>query len=207
MTNILAQFDLLQVLSTLLVMLAIIDTLGSIPTVLSLKAKNDPIAQSNGEKSALSASKAAIYTLLLMVSMYYGGQYMLKFFGVDIASFAAAGSIVILITSLEILLDIPMFKERTPLGSSTLVPVVFPMLAGAGSFTTLLSLRSAFADINIFIGLLINILWIYIIIKYTSKVQSIMGESGIYFTRKFFGIILMAVAVKLFAENLRVLFT
>lgn len=186
------QFDALQTFSAFIVLLAVIDTLGVIPTILKIKE--------SGKK--LNALKASVYTLALMVGFFYGGQWMLKFFGVDTASFAAAGSIVIFLTALEIILDVTIFKEHTPLGTATLVPLVFPMLAGAGSFTTLLSLRAAYDDINILIALLINMVWVYIVIRHTQGVKRMMGNSGIYFTRKFFGIILLAMAVKLFTENM-----
>lgn len=189
------QIDAMQVFSAFIVLMAIIDTLGTIPTITQLKE--------DGRK--LSSIKASFYTLALMLGFFYGGQWMLKFFGVDNASFAAAGSIVIFLTALEIILDITIFKERTPLGRATLVPLVFPMMAGAGAFTTLLSLRAAYADINIIIALFINMMWVYIVMRYTEKVEHLLGKSGIYFSRKFFGIILLAIAVKLFTENMGML--
>lgn len=195
MNNWFGQINGLQIFSATIVLMAIIDTLGSIPKILEIKESD----------KTLNAGKAALFTLALMLGFFYGGQWMLQFFNVDTPSFATAGSIVIFLTALEIILDITIFRERTPLGNATLVPLVFPMLAGAGSFTTLLSLRAAYADVNILIGLLINMVWVYILIAYTHQVNRFMGKSGIYFTRKFFGIILLAMSVKLFTENLSLL--
>lgn len=195
MNNWFEQINGLQIFSATIVLMAIIDTLGSIPKILDIK--------NSGKK--LNAAKAAFYTLALMLGFFYGGKFMLQFFNVDTPSFATAGSLVIFLTALEIILDITIFREHTPLGNATLVPLVFPMLAGAGSFTTLLSLRAAYADVNILIGLLINMLWVFIVIQYTGGVNKFMGKSGIYFSRKFFGIILLAMSVKLFTENLSLL--
>lgn len=186
------QIDLMQIFSAFIVLLAIIDTLGAMPKMLEIKAE--------GKK--LNSMKGSFYTFVLMLGFFFGGQWMLKFFGVDAPSFAAAGSIVIFLTALEIILDITIFKEHTPLGTATLVPIVFPMLAGAGSFTTLLSLRAAYADVNILIALLMNMLWVFVIMRWTGEVKRLLGNSGLYFTRKFFGIILLAMSVKLFTENM-----
>ena len=186
------QIDFMQIFSAFIVLLAIIDTLGAIPKILEIK--------SEGKK--LNSLQGAFFTFVLMLGFFFGGQWMLKFFGVDTPSFAAAGSIVIFLTALEIILDITIFKEHTPLGTATLVPIVFPMLAGAGSFTTLLSLRAAYADVNILIALLLNMVWVFVIMRWTDKVKQLMGNSGLYFTRKFFGIILLAMSVKLFTENM-----
>lgn len=195
MSDWIGQINGLQIFSATIVLVAIIDTLGSIPTILGIKE--------SGKR--LNAWKAALLTLTLMLGFFYGGKFMLQFFNVDPPSFATAGAIVIFLTALEIILDISIFKEHTPMGNATLVPLVFPMLAGAGSFTTMLSLRAAYADVNILIALLINMLWVWGVIAYSCHVSRIMGKSGIYFTRKFFGIILLAMSVKLFTENLSML--
>ena len=186
------EIDLMQIFSAFIVLLAIIDTLGAIPKILEIKR----------EGKRLNSLQGASFTFVLMLGFFFGGQWVLTFFGVDAPSFAAAGSIVIFLTALEIILDITIFKEHTPLGKATLVPIVFPMLAGAGSFTTLLSLRAAYADINILIALLLNMVWVFVVMRWTDKVERLLGNSGLYFTRKFFGIILLAMSVKLFTENM-----
>lgn len=130
---------------------------------------------------------------------------MLRLFNVDIASFAVAGSLVIFLMSLEMILDVVIFKNMGPIKSATLIPVVFPLLAGAGSFTTLLSLRAEYATVNILIGLLLNMVFVFIVLKATEKVERIISPAAIYLLRKFFGIILLAISVRLFTANLSTL--
>ena len=130
---------------------------------------------------------------------------MLRLFNVDIESFAVAGSLVIFLLALEMILDVVIFKNQGPIKEATLVPVVFPLIAGAGSFTTLLSLRAEYAQVNILIGLLLNMLFVYCVLKATERVERIISKSAIYLLRKFFGIILLAISVRLFTANLSVL--
>jgi multiple antibiotic resistance protein len=183
--------NLQEILSAFIVLLAIIDIIGSIPIIISLKSTGRTV----------SATKATLYSFGLMLAFFYAGNWILKLFGVDIASFAAAGSILIFFMSLEMILDVEIFKNNGPIKEATLVPLVFPLLAGAGSFTTLLSLRAMYSDINILIALTLNMVWVFIVISLTDKVKNLLGQGGIYFIRKFFGIILLAIAVKLFTEN------
>lgn len=138
----------------------------------------------------------------LLVGFFYAGDMMLKLFHVDIESFAVAGAIVIFLMALEMLLDVEIFKNQGPIKSATLVPLVFPLLAGAGSFTTLLSLRAEYAEINILLALILNMIWVFVVVKSTDKVEHVLGKGGIYIIRKFFGIILIAIAVKLFMSNI-----
>ena len=114
----------------------------------------------------------------------------------DIESFAVAGAFVIFLLSLEMILDIEIFKNQGPIKEATLVPLVFPLLAGAGSFTTLLSLRAEYASVNIIVALILNMLWVYFVVRMTRKVERVLGKGGIYLIRKFFGIILLAISVK-----------
>lgn len=132
---------------------------------------------------------------------------MLRLFNVDIESFAVAGSLVIFLMSLEMILDIEIFKNTGPIKEATLVPVVFPLLAGAGSFTTLLSLRAEYASPNILIGLLLNMVFVYFVLRATEKMERIISPSAIYLLRKFFGIILLSISVRLFTANLQSLLT
>ena len=127
---------------------------------------------------------------------------ILKLFQVDIASFAVAGSIVLFLLALEMILDVEIFKNQGPIKEATLVPLVFPLLAGAGSFTTLLSLRAEYAPLNIVTALVLNMVWVYIVLKLTNKVENFLGKGGIYMIRKFFGIILLAIAARLFTANI-----
>lgn len=136
-----------------------------------------------------------------MLGFFFAGDMMLKLFQVDIASFAIAGSVVLFLMALEMILDIEIFKNTGPIQEATLVPLVFPLLAGAGSFTTLLSLRAEYASINIILALLLNMGWVYIVLKMTDRIERILGKGGIYVVRKFFGIILLAIAARLFTAN------
>lgn len=185
-----------EILSAFLVLLGIIDIVGAIPIILQLKEKG----------RSVSAIKATVYSFALMVGFFYGGNWILNIFNCDIDSFAAAGAILIFFMALEMILDVEIFKNTGPVKEATLVPIVFPLLAGAGVFTTLISLRAMYADINILIGLTINMIWVYFVIHATDKIQRILGAGGIYFIRKFFGIILLAISVKLFTENISKLF-
>ena len=123
----------------------------------------------------------------------------------DIESFAVAGAFVIFLLSLEMILDIEIFKNNGPIKEATLVPLVFPLLAGAGSFTTLLSLRAEYANINIVVALILNMLWVYFVVHMTKQVEHLLGKGGIYIIRKFFGIILLAISVRLFTANITLL--
>jgi multiple antibiotic resistance protein len=124
---------------------------------------------------------------------------------VDIGSFAVAGALVIFLMALEMILDIEIFKNQGPIKEATLVPLVFPLLAGAGSFTTLLSLKAEFYDINIIVALVLNMVCVYIVVRATEKIERILGKGGIYIMRKFFGIILLAISVRLFMVNVHLL--
>ena len=185
-----------QILSATLVLLSIIDIVGSIPIILQLREKGRNV----------DATRATIYSTLLMVGFYYGGYWILNIFNCNINSFATAGGLLMFLMALEMILDVEIFKNDTPSKGATMVPLVFPLIAGAGVLTTLISLKAMYDDINIFIGLAINMLWVYFVIKSTDKIQLLLGEGGIFFSRKFFGIILLAMSVKMITENIALLF-
>ena len=184
-------FDFQQMISAFIVLFAVIDIIGSIPIIINLKEKGKDV----------NAMKATVISFLLMIGFFYAGDVLLRLFHVDIESFAVAGSFVIFLLSLEMILDIEIFKNQGPIKEATLVPLVFPLLAGAGSFTTLLSLRAEYASINIILALLLNMGWVYIVLKMTDRIERILGKGGIYVVRKFFGIILLAIAARLFTAN------
>ena len=138
----------------------------------------------------------------LHFTKHKAGDMMLKLFHVDIESFAVAGAFVIFLMSLEMILDVEIFKNQGPIKEATLVPLVFPLLAGAGAFTTLLSLRAEYASVNIIIALVLNMIWVYFVVSMTGRVERFLGKGGIYIIRKFFGIILLAISVKLFMSNI-----
>ena len=191
----LSRLDIQQILSAFIVLFAVIDVLGSTPIFLSLKQQGRPV----------NAWKATLISLALMLAFFFAGDAMLRLFNVDIESFAVAGSLIIFLMSLEMILDVEIFKNQGPIKEATLVPVVFPLIAGAGSFTTLLSLRAEYAPVNILIGLALNMLFVYIVLCATTKVERILSRSAIYLMRKFFGIILLAISVRLFTANISAL--
>ena len=190
--DIISTFNVQELASAFIVLFAVIDIIGSIPIILDLKQK--------GRK--VNAIKATLISFALLIGFFYAGDMVLKLFQVDIASFAVAGSIVLFLLALEMILDVEIFKNQGPIKEATLVPLVFPLLAGAGSFTTLLSLRAEYAPFNLVIALILNMIWVYVVLKLTGKVEHILGKGGIYLIRKFFGIILLAIAARLFTANI-----
>ena len=195
LSYIFSRLDVQQIASAFVGLFAVIDVLGSTPIFISLKQQGRPV----------NAWKATIISFALLLGFFFAGDAMLRLFNVDIESFAMAGSLVIFLMSLEMILDVVIFKNMGPIKSATLVPVVFPLLAGAGSFTTLLSLKAEYATINILFGLLLNMVFVFVVLKATDKVERIISPSAIYLLRKFFGIILLAISVRLFTTNLSAL--
>lgn len=191
--DIFSAFSFVEFISAFIVLFAIIDPIGIMPVVLSLRGKG----------KVINTKKAVVYSFTLMFLFFFVGDWILGLFGVDINSFAIAGGVIIFLMSLEMILDIEIFKDSSHLANNaTFVPLVFPLLAGAGSFTTLLSLRAEYASINILLALALNAVVVYVILSATAYIERVLGKGGIYFTRKFFGIILLAIAVKLFTSNL-----
>ena len=188
-------FNFQQILSAFIVLFAVIDIIGAIPIIIDLKDKGKDV----------NALKATLISFLLLLGFFYAGDILLRLFHVDIELFAVAGAFVIFLLSLEMILDIEIFKNQGPIKEATLVPLVFPLLAGAGSFTTLLSLRAEYASVNIIVALVLNMLWVYFVVRMTRKVEKVLGKGGIYLIRKFFGIILLAISVKLFMSNITLL--
>jgi multiple antibiotic resistance protein len=184
--------DLKEIASAFVVLFAIIDITGSIPVIVDLKQK----------KGALYPARVTLISFLTLTVFLFAGEAMLNLFGVDLSSFAVAGSLVIFLIAIEMILDINIFQDKSPKDVSFIVPLVFPLIAGAGSFTTLLSLRAEFEIVNILIALALNMVFVYIVLKSTGVIEKLLGKGGIYVLRKFFGIILLAIAVKLFTSNL-----
>lgn len=183
----------MEFLSAFIVLFAIIDPIGIMPIVLTLRGKG----------KIINVRKAVIYSFALMFLFFFVGDWILRLFGVDINSFAVAGGVIIFLMSLEMILDIEIFKDSSHLANNaTFVPLVFPLLAGAGSFTTLLSLKAEYASVNILSALAVNAVAVFFILSSAAFIERLLGKGGIYFTRKFFGIILLAISVKLFTSNL-----
>jgi len=185
------QFDLLQVFSAFTVLFAVIDILGSLPIFVSIEEK----------KGKIDAIKATLVSAIILLVFMFLGEAMLGIFGVNINSFAVAGSFVLFALGFEMVLGVEIFKQDSPTGAS-IVPVAFPLIAGPGSFTTILSLRAEFDAVNIVVALLLNMLVVFLVLRSTNLMVRLLGNGGIYVLKKFFGIILLAISVKLFTSNL-----
>lgn len=185
--------DAREIAGAFVVLFAILDITGSIPIIIDLQHKTGKVP----------AFKVSFISWVLLTIIYFLGDGVLALFGVDIESFAVAGSLVIIAIGFEMTFDVTIFKyDASPKGVSTIVPLVFPLIVGAGSFTTLLSLKAEFAAINIMIALFLNIVFIFIVLKSIDWIERVLGQGFIYVLRKFFGIILLAIAVKLFTSNI-----
>ncbi len=188
-----SSFNFLDYFSAFSVLFAVIDPIGIMPVVISLRDRGKTI----------KSLKATFYAFSLMLSFFLVGDILLALFGVDINSFAVAGALVLFLIALEMVLDIQIFKDTSVAGNdATFVPLVFPLLAGAGSFTTLLSLKAEYSTLNILLALLTNAVVVFVMLSSTKRVSRILGKGGVYFVKKIFGIILLAMSVKLFTSNL-----
>ncbi|MGI6718095.1 MAG: MarC family protein [Bacteroidales bacterium] len=187
--------SLVQIFSAFIVMFAIIDINGSIPIIVQLKERNLKI----------KPGSVFIISFIVLMTFLFVGEGLLKLFNVDISSFAVAGSIIIFVLAAEMIFDIEVFKNKSPDGSATIVPLVFPLVAGPGTVTTMLSLRAEFHGINIVFAIILNLIYVYIVLKYVYLIKRLLGDGGIYILRKFFGIILLAMGVKLFFTNLMII--
>jgi len=187
--------DFKQIVTATMVLFAVIDIIGSIPIIIELRQKVGHI----------QSEKASFVAALIMIFFLFLGEEILNLIGIDVNSFAVAGSFVLLFLSLEMILGIKLYKDDTP-ETASVVPLAFPLIAGAGTMTTLLSLKAEFDTANIIVAIIINIIFVYAVLKSSSKIEKIIGKGGINVIRKIFGIILMAIAVKLFASNIQGLF-
>ena len=178
-----------------MVLFAVIDIVGTIPIIVELRQKFGHI----------ESEKASIVAGIIMIVFLFVGEELLKLIGIDVHSFAVAGSFVLFFLALEMILGIRIYKEEAN-SSASIVPLAFPLIAGAGTMTTLLSLRSQFATINIIIAIILNIILVYLVLKSSAKIEKILGKNGLGVIRKTFGVVLLAIAVKLFASNVKGLF-
>ncbi len=188
-------FDLKEIITVGMVLFAVIDIVGSIPIIVDLRKKHGHI----------ESEKAAIVAGLIMLVFLFTGEDFLSIIGIDVHSFAVAGSFVLFFIALEMILGIRIYKDEEA-NSASIVPLAFPLIAGAGTMTTLLSLRSQYHTINIVIAILLNIFLVYIVLKSSSKIEKLLGKNGLGVVRKTFGVVLLAIAVKLFAANVKGLF-
>lgn len=186
-------FDFLEIITSSMVLFAVVDIIGSIPIILDLQKKG-------GEIEAL---KATLVALGVLIAFTFLGEKLLGLFGVDISSFAIAGSFILFIMGVEMALGIEIIKYDGPSGVS-IVPIAFPLVAGAGSFTTVLALRAEYAIENLVVAIVLNMIFVYIVLRSTKIVERFLGEGGIHILRKVFGIILLAISVKLFMSNVAI---
>lgn len=188
-------FSWKETLTSTMVLFAVIDILGSIPVIVSLKQKFGKI----------EAERASIVAGLLMICFLFIGKEILKFIGVDVNSFAIAGAFVIFIIAIEMILGIEIHKN-TESKSASIIPIAFPLIAGAGTLTTTLSLKAQYHDINIIVGIVINTIFVYLVLKSADWIENKMGEGTLQVFQKVFGIILLAISIKLFTANFAQLF-
>ncbi|MFN4146669.1 MAG: MarC family protein [Runella sp.] len=186
-------FNLKEVISVTLILFSVIDILGSIPVIIDLRKK----------AGGINARRATLVSGGLMIAFLYLGHEILKLFGVDVASFAVAGALILFLIGLEMTLGRTIFKHDTVHTNATsIVPIAFPIIAGAGTMTTLLSLKAAYSQINIIIGIIINLIFIYLVLRSSAWIERQLGAAGMDILRKIFGIILIAIAIKLFRTML-----
>jgi len=184
------KINFVEIFAAFMVLFAVIDIIGSIPIILGIKEKSGEI----------KSEKASITAFIIMFLFLFIGEPLLNIFGVDISSFAIAGAIVLFLLSMEMVLGIELFKNDES-GGNSIVPIAFPLVAGAGSITSLLSLKAEYQTINIAIALTLNLILVYVVLKSTKWFERILGKEGIHILRKVFGIILLAIAIKLFISN------
>jgi len=202
MSEFLLSFNLTEVATAAMILFAVIDIIGGIPMIINIK-------QSAGR---IYPVRATVVSMLIMVAFLFLGEKILKVVGVDIYSFAVAGSFVLFFLALEMILGIKLFKEDTSINNinnpkvHSIVPLAFPIIAGAGSMTSILSLRAEFEALNILIAIIINMVVVLVVLLLTNKIERLLGDVGINVLRKAFGIILLAIAVKLFSSNAKFLF-
>ena len=188
-------FDVKEILTAGMVLFAVIDVIGSTPIIIGLRQKVGHI----------QSEKASLVAMIIMIGFLFVGEEILNLIGIDVNSFAVAGSIVIFFLAIEMILGIQLYKEESPVTTS-IVPIAFPLIAGAGTLTSLLALRAEFAVANIIVAIVVNILVVYIVLKSSKRIERFLGNSGISVIRKVFGVILLAIAVKLFTSNVQELF-
>jgi len=189
-------FDIKEFISATMILFAIIDVVGNIPLIVLLREKF----------KVIESGKATLVSLIIMVTFLYVGKIILQLLGVDINSFAVAGSIIILFLATEMILGIKLYKDNNP-KTASIVPIAFPLIAGPGTLTTLISIKSEFNDLNIILAIIVNMVLVYIVLKSSEKIEKIIGTQGINILRKVFGIILLAIGIKLFTTNIKLIFS
>ena len=186
-----------EIFTAFMILFAVIDIIGNIPIIIDLKNKVGDI----------QSKKASLIAGFIMIAFLFIGQEMLKLIGIDVNSFAVAGSFVLLFIALEMILGITIFRnDDSNKMTATVFPLAFPLIAGPGSLTTILSIKAEFANENILLAIVLNVILIYIVLRTSAKIEKFIGKNGINIIRKIFGVILLAISVKLFATNIKQLF-
>ena len=187
--------NLKEILTIFMVLFAVIDIVGNIPIIIDLRQK----------VGRVQSGKASLIAGFILIIFLFIGEQLLSIIGIDVHSFAVAGALIIFFIALEMILGIKIYKEdKNPL-NATVFPLAFPLIAGPGSLTTLLSLKAAYSNANIIVAIIINMFFIYIVLKGSSKIEKIIGENGIGIIRKIFGVVLLAISIKLFTSNIKFL--
>lgn len=189
------QLDFREIVTASMVLFAVIDIIGSIPVIISLRQKVGHV----------QSEKASIVAMIIMITFLFIGEEILKLIGIDVNSFAVAGSLVIFFLAIEMILGIQLYKDENP-ETASIIPIAFPLIAGAGTLTTLLSIKAEYQTVNIIIAIVVNMIFVYLVLKSSNAIERFLGKGGIGVIRKIFGVILLAIAVKLFASNINGLF-
>lgn len=195
MTEFFKAFNWGELFKATTVLFAVIDIVGSIPIIIKLKESSGTIHE----------ARTSTVSFFIMIGFLILGESILKLFGVTIESFAVAGALILFAMALEMILGVRIFRDQVSGKTASIVPLAFPIIAGAGTMTTLVSLKAEFQEINIILAIIINVLIVYIVLKLTRRIENLLGEGGIAILKKVFGIILLAIAVKLFTSNLQAL--
>lgn len=191
-------FNFKEIATATMVLFAVIDIIGSIPVIISLREKS----------STIRSGRASIIAAVVLIIFLFVGEEILKLIGINVNEFAVAGSFILFFIALEMILGVTLFKQnQDDMNMATVFPIAFPIVAGPGSLTTLLSLRSEFSLENIIVAIVINVIFVYIVLKTSGRLQRFLGKNGIAIIEKVFGVILLAIAVKLFTSNIQELFT
>ena len=187
-------FNIKEIFTAFMILFAVIDIVGNIPIIIDLRKKVGHI----------QSEKASIIAGVIMISFLFIGENILSLIGIDVNSFAVAGAFVLFFIALEMILGITLYKdEESTMLTASVFPLAFPLIAGPGSLTTLLSIKSEFSTPNIIVAIIVNVLVIYLVLKTSGKIEKIIGSNGIQIIRKIFGVVLLAIAVKLFMSNIK----
>ncbi|MCK6648522.1 MAG: MarC family protein [Bacteroidia bacterium] len=184
------EFNFKEIATISMILFAVIDVVGSLPVLLDLQQKVGKI----------QSEKATLVSGVIMIAFMFVGEQILSLIGIDVSSFAIAGSFIIFFLALEMILGVKFYKEETA-ATASVVPIAFPLIAGTGTLTTLLSLRAEFHIENIIVAILVNLVFVYIVLRNTYRLENLLGPGGINILRKVFGVILLAIAVKLFRTH------